>query len=75
MFNAIAIINLELATDIQNILYLLGCDGGMKVRVNNVGAYDGRVLLRQEVLRPLLGEHFRAAAEEGEEGGGGGGEG
>ena len=36
----------------------------MKVRVNNVGAYDGRVLLRQGVLRPLLGEHFRAAAEE-----------
>ena len=36
----------------------------MKVRVNNVGAYDRRVLLRQGVLRPLLGEHFRAAAEE-----------
>ena len=45
----------------------------MKVRVNNGGAYDRRVLLRQGVLRPLLGEHFRAAAEEGEEGGGGGG--
>ena len=74
MFNAIAIINLELATYIPNTLLLLGFDGDMKVRVNNVGAYDRRVLLRQGVLRPLLGEHFRAAAEEGEEGGGGGGE-
>ena len=50
-----------MATYIPNIVYLLGCDSDMKVRVR---AYDRRVLLRQGVLRPLLGEHFRAAAEE-----------